>query len=421
MSIPTKLSEPQLADRPDAASFSYLAAIIIVSAVAMTATLPGRTVGLGMITERLLADETLALTRTGYGQINLYATLLGAVFSFGCGWLIDRVGLRTVTTGTFLALGLSTLLMCLAQSSGLLFLGVLLTRGFGQSALSVVSISLVGRWMPQRSHAGMAVMTVLMTILFMTVFIICKEFADANWRTLWSAIGLSVLALAVPAWLIVRDPQIVEVNAEHAAHIRASLGGYRWQEALMTPAFWALSGSICLFSFTTSGLSLFNESILLRQNLNSQAYYDSLAIGAMVGLLGNMTAGLLSAWVSPTRIASAAMLLLSGSLGFLTFVQNYQGMVVFASLNAFAVGMLTVVFFSSWVALYGLRDLGKINGLAQMLTVLASAFGPLVFAQAFVMLESYRPLLWALAGLSLGMSAWAFVVRLPESSSSERV
>ena len=62
----------------------------------MVGTLPGRTQGLGLITEPLLRD--LGLDRVAYAQINLLATLVGALFCFGIGRLVDRHGSRVVLT-----------------------------------------------------------------------------------------------------------------------------------------------------------------------------------------------------------------------------------------------------------------------------------------------------------------------------------
>src|SRR5262249_53249865 len=53
---------------------------VVVASVAMTATLPGRTHGLGLITEQLLAD--LGMTALLFAQINLVACLVGAAFCF---------------------------------------------------------------------------------------------------------------------------------------------------------------------------------------------------------------------------------------------------------------------------------------------------------------------------------------------------
>src|SRR5688572_8611147 len=61
--------------------FYYGWTIVGVAALAMVGTLPGRTQGLGLITEPLLAD--LGLSRVAYAQVNLIATLIGALFAFG--------------------------------------------------------------------------------------------------------------------------------------------------------------------------------------------------------------------------------------------------------------------------------------------------------------------------------------------------
>ncbi len=122
--------------------FYYGWIMVPVAAAAMVATFPGRTFGLGIITERLLNDPTLKLTRTSFGQINLWATLVGALFCLGVGRLIDRYGVRLALARRARGLG--------AQRSGdelrrgvlLFFCAVTLTRGFGQSAF---------RWSVSRS------------------------------------------------------------------------------------------------------------------------------------------------------------------------------------------------------------------------------------------------------------------------------
>src|SRR5688500_2514700 len=113
---------------------------VIVAALAMTATFPGRTHGLGLLTEPLLAD--LVIERTTYAHINLMSTLLGAAFCLPVGLLMDRLGVRLVLTLVVLCLSGSVLAMALATGPVSLFIVLLLMRGFGQSALSVVSMAL---------------------------------------------------------------------------------------------------------------------------------------------------------------------------------------------------------------------------------------------------------------------------------------
>src|SRR5262245_22377196 len=70
--------------------------VVGVAALAMTATLPGRTHGLGLITEPLIAD--LNIDRPLFAQINLVTCLLGATFCLPIGSLLDRFGARVVLT-----------------------------------------------------------------------------------------------------------------------------------------------------------------------------------------------------------------------------------------------------------------------------------------------------------------------------------
>src|SRR5271168_1279960 len=80
-----------------------------IAALAMVLTFPGRTQGLGLFTEPLL--NSLALDRESYGFLNLWATLLGALFCLPCGWLLDRLGTKAVLLGVTLGLGATVVAM----------------------------------------------------------------------------------------------------------------------------------------------------------------------------------------------------------------------------------------------------------------------------------------------------------------------
>ena len=157
--------------------------MVCVGSLAMVSTLPGRTHGMGMITERLLLDPAFDLTRTGLGLMNLWATLIGASFCLLIGPLIDRFGLRLAFAVVMFPLAIAVFLMAKVAMIPLLFVTITLVRGFGQSALSVVSISSVGKWFPAKPSLPMAVYSVLLTIGFIAVTLIAKEFAETNWRT----------------------------------------------------------------------------------------------------------------------------------------------------------------------------------------------------------------------------------------------
>lgn len=396
-------------------------AMVAVAAAAMVATLPGRTHGLGMITERLLADESLGLTRLGYGRLNLVATLIGALFCLGFGRLIDRFGVRSVMTATILALGASVVGMSGAGGWAALFVLLTLTRGFGQSALSVASITMVGKCFPRRVSWAMALFTVLLSIGFIVASVVSRPLAEAPWREFWSGMGLWVVALAPVAWLLMllspRTGKPTAGTEEEAAALPADqLGstlGATLGEAARTPAFWLFLLATSLFGLITSGLSLFGESILVERGLPPEAYYDALGMGVGVGLLGNFLAGWLAARGAIATLTGAALLLLSGSLVWLTQVHDYAGLTGYVVTNALAGSVITVVFFTAWPQLYGRRHLGRIQGAAQMGTVVASALGPLLVAWGRDRFDAYEPVLLAIAGATALLGAAAFFTPRP--------
>ncbi|MCA9086544.1 MAG: MFS transporter [Planctomycetaceae bacterium] len=384
--------------------------MVVVASLAMVATLPGRTHGLGMITERLLNDPALGLTRTVYGELNLWATLIGSLFCFGIGTLIDRYGIRLTLAGVMLALGCVVLAMTQLTSVSLLFVAILLTRGFGQSALSVVSITIVGKWFDRNVSLPMALYSILMAGGFIAVALVGRQYADADWRTLWAVIGWTVVSLAIVLTVIARDRRppadsnwqratgstLLAATTTRAAS-SGRIGDFTYRQALSTAMFWVTAIGISLYGLIAAGISLFNESILVDLGFRKEVYYESLAMGTAIGVVAKLTAGVLGIRLPLNRLLAVALGLLAASLGWLTQLASYTDVIIYVAINAVSGGMLTVLFFSTWSQLYGASHLGRIQGSAQMLTVIASAFGPMLFAQAREWQGSYHPLLWLLA------------------------
>ena len=121
------IAGPRPTSLPRGASASWSGWInVVVGAVIMLATLPGRTQGLGLITEPMLGD--LRLDRVAYASINLWATLLGAAICLPIGRVFDRLGLRMTTV--VITLLLAVVVWTMSQIAGgtlALFLLVLAT------------------------------------------------------------------------------------------------------------------------------------------------------------------------------------------------------------------------------------------------------------------------------------------------------
>jgi MFS family permease len=391
---------------------------LAVAAAAMVATLPGRTQGLGLVTEPLIAD--LGIDRVEYASVNLWATLLGAAFCIPCGRLLDRFGSRRVLTAVLAALGLSVIAMSAAGGLLALAAGVTLTRGLGQSALSVASLALVGKWFAKRLDSAMGVYAVLVGIGFIAAFPSVGQAALAfGWRQAWLAIGVAQVALLAPlAWLLVRDHpegQGLTIDGDDRPRAEALSDLTVW-DAVRTPAFWVFALSSSLFGLVYSGISLFNQSIFEERGFDATTFHQVLAISTFVGLAANFGGGFLASRWPIQRVMGLGMAVLAAALVALPRVETHAHVVLYGVAMGAAGGVVTVVFFSVWGRVFGRSHLGRIQGCAQMMTVVASAAGPLVLAWTLERTGSYGAIFYPLAVVVLALAIGCWYVALPERS-----
>lgn len=390
---------------------------VFIAALAMVGTLPGRTQGLGLITEPLLKD--LQIDRVHFARINLWATLIGALFSVGVGRLIDRFGSRIVLT--VVTISLASVVFGMSATSNVAAIAILitLTRGLGQSALSVVSITMVGQWFVRRLNLAMAIYTIALSIGFMLAFPLIGAIVLSNgWRTAWWIIGVVLLiGLAPLALLLVRrSPEScsIELDGEIVADLsNEAPTDYTLREALSTPSFWVFGIASAVYGLIASGIALFNESILAERQFDASTYHRSLIIVALTSLVGNFLGGWIASKWKMNRLLSLAMVLLAGSLAALPHVSTQLHVAIYAAVMGLAGGFVIVIFFSFWSASYGRKHLGKIQGAAQALTVIASALGPLMLAETVSRTGSYATIFYILTIVVIILAILAWIIPMP--------
>ena len=390
----------------------------------MVGSLPGRTQGLGLVTEPLLAD--LGIDRVRYATLNLWATLIGSAGAIGIGYAVDRLGSRLVLTSVLVALGAVVAFMSRATSYGELAVWITLTRALGQSALSVVSLAIVGQWFVRRIDTAMAVYSLAISIGFMAAFpLVGWAVQGFGWRAAWMAVGLVIglgfgpLALA----FVRRTPESVGLAPDGAEDLPpasrrtsgSELAGYTWTAALAMPSFWVFAVGTALYGLVASGIGLFNESILAERGFGPDTYYQTLAVTALTALAGNFLGGWLSSRVALGRLMAVSLFILSAGVFALPFVSRLVHVMAWATAMGLGGGLVMVLFFSVWGRVFGRRHLGRIQGAAQALTVIASAIGPLLLAWCLEWTGSYTLMFETLAVVIAVAAVAALIVSLPDA------
>ena len=458
--ISTAISQRQPDIRLQPSWLHYGWVNVVVAAVAMAATFPGRTHGLGMFTEALKRD--FDISNTVWAQLNLGATLIGALFCIPIGWLVDRCGTRWILTFNYLTFGWAVLWMSQAADSLQLFFALLLTRGLGQSALSVVSITLVAKWFKGSSLGfAMAIYSVLMGMMFAGLTkLVSIALLDLHWdwREALAAMGWGLLGLAPLSLICTRsspskpssfrrqedgiDQPDEDNELKHALTAQAptpiqqavtarpmqsgsagpalrspeteELEGATLSEALRTPAFWVFSLSVSFYGLISSGIFLFNEEIFRDNNIAREAYHGALMLSFIAGIASKFVAAWLSGSWGIHRLLAASMAVLMAALLALPYVREAWQAYLYAIAMAIAGGVVALVFFAIWGQAFGRREVGRIQGIAQMLTVLASALGPLLFGWCRDQYDSYLPAFRSMAPVAFALAIACWLTPLPK-------
>ena len=281
----------------------------------MVATLPGRTVGLGLITEQLLVD--LGVTRSSYAELNLWAT----------------------------------------------------------SLLFVAAIPSVDSLLGQ-----------------------------LGWRKVWMILAAVIFGISLLVAFLIRDPQ---AQNSHGEDDETTIGT-PFREALRSPAFWVLTVGVGIYYFAFTGITLFSESLVVSLDFSRDIRNWFLAIMMFSGLASNLCCGWLVQRVSVLNIFGGAMIIFAACLIGFPVASGSIGL-IYAVAVALGVGSgaVTVIFFAGFADLFGKRHLGKIQGVAQAMTVASSGTGPLFFARSFESSGSYSLVFFTLAPLALLVGIWA--------------
>jgi MFS family permease len=410
-------SPPQARPWPARLPFYYGWVMVLIAAAAMSATLPGRTHGLGMITKPLTEDPTLGVDELHFSMINFWAILLGSALCFPVGRGIDRLGARWVLVGVAGGLGLAVLGMSVATGAAFLFCTLLLVRGLGQGSLSVVSMALVGKWFTRRLGPAMGVYSVLLAVGFIVGTVGLGETVKMyGWRAAWAGMGwLLLLGFAPLSWLLARSaPEEVGLSVEGEPKLEArppldlSLG-----TALRSPAFWAFTLATALFNLVWSAITLLNESILNEHGLDNNTFILVMAVLVFSGLPTNLVAGWLSTRWSMGRILAVGMVVLAVSLAAFPWVTTAGQAVGYAVGMGIAGGIVTVIFFAVYGHAFGRSHLGAIQAVVQVISVFASALGPLALATLKARTGSYDALFPGCAALAGILAVCCWIVKLP--------
>ena len=292
-------------------------------------------------------QATLGISRATYAFAELLARLLGAIQGPVVGYLIDRLGPRTMMVVGGLISGLGFILLSRTHSY-LYFLVIyvgLLSFG-SRLGYDNVSPTAINYWFRRRRGLAMEFLFVGNDIGGMAVtplLVLIVHSHSEGWRTSAVVSGIVILAVVVPLSLLVRrspesmgllpdgdraDAPRSQPDAGQSRGEGADLGGadlgtvgapasqppsdmdFTPKEAMKTPSFWQLTVTLALRSAVLSGVQFHLVPLMVWARGPGSERTAGLLVGllAFSGLVGKPLAGWMGDKWSKQRISAAAML-----------------------------------------------------------------------------------------------------------------
>jgi MFS family permease len=220
----------------------------------------------------------------------------------------------------------------------------------------------------------------------------------------------AVLALAIAplhAWALRGTPRLPRAAPRAGAADDATL-----HEALRAGAFWLLTATFTLYSFTSAALwahvmpAFAAKGLSEAQALAVVVWFGPAQVAGRLAYLG------FGRWLSARSLGLAVLGGLPVSLAIFAVADRTAALLVFALLFGVANGLVTIVRGSLVPEYFGREHVGRISGAMSGISLLARASAPLATAWLLLALPGYRELLLVLSATGVAaVVAFAFAKR----------
>jgi sugar phosphate permease len=348
----------------------------------------------------------LGWTRQQVTSGNAYSKLLvGPIFGFAAGVIIDRFGPRRLMLAGILMAGLA--LVGLGEAHGLgafYFFYLLNALGYVCGGPLPNQVMLSG-WFTAARGRAMGIAYLGIGVGGALVPLVSNALTQAlGWRGALRALGLAMIAIAFPAAFFVREPPAVTSTAAARAPLAP---------VLRQPAFYFLAlASIC--SIGAVGGTMQNLKLYL--SLDRGLTQGQAARILSLILIGSIVGRLLMGWLADRWPKKQVMLLIyaivAATIPLLAFSPTLGMLQVAALLFGVGLGGDYMIIPLMAAELFGLRVLGRVMGIVLTADSVSEAIVPMAVATLRDHLTSYRAGFLFLIGLAaLGAVGVAFLPR----------
>jgi MFS family permease len=341
--------------------------------------------------------------------------VVGPLFGFAAGWIVDRFGPRRLMIAGILMAGTALVgLGSIHSLAGFYFFYLFNAVGYVCGG-PLPNQVLLSRWFTAARGRAMGFAYLGIGVGGALVPLLSVRLVQAfGWQGALRVLGVLIVLLALPLALLVKEaPPQVSGGMHHAAAPPAPL-----RDAFRRPAFYLLMlGSMCSIAAvggTNQHLKLY-LSIDHGYTQGDAAAVASLTLAA--SLIGRLAMGWLADHWPKKYVMLLIYLLVAGSIPILLFATTRGTIMVFAVVFGIGLGGEYMVIPLMAAELFGVRVLGRALGVVLTADGVAEALAPVLVGRLRDVTGSYVSGFSALIGFALaGAIAIACLPRLGKRS-----
>lgn len=329
--------------------------------------------------------------------------LTAAVCGLGSGWLADRVGVKPLLLVGMAMLAIGNLLLSRIDSlSEMYLIGIGLGLALALCGL-MINVYLISSWFDR--HRGLAIGIVLAGTSLgnaffpkLNVWLIQSD----GWRQAFETLAWIALLLVPLAFFLIRNGPMSAGKQTGTKSVPVQLGGYTLREALASRNFWMLATiAMCTF-YSILGMQA-NVFLYMRESAyEPQVSATAVSILFFGGFVGKLIAGYLAETFGRKLILLSALgLMLAGAVLLLFAIKLTSAEALWGGFVLFGFGwggIYTLIQLLS-ADLFGMRSLGKVLGVINVLDAFGGAMGPFVTAKLADVTGSYFASFAVMTGL----------------------
>ena len=304
--------------------------------------------------------------------------IVGPLFGFLAGWIIDRFGPRRLMLAGIVFGGVALIGLSRMTSLWQLYFFYMFNALGYMCGGPLPNQVLISRWFDTARGKAMGIAYLGIGVGGMLVPQLARWLnMEFGWHDALMYLGLIMIAVAFPmAWFVKENPEGVEVNAKPAAQ-KVPFGSILRSR----PFYLLVIGSMCSIGAvagTSQNLKLF-ITFDLEYSQAAAANVLSIVLGASI--VGRLFMGWLADRIQKKYVMILIYALVAVSIPLLYFASTPGVIYVFAFIFGVALGGDYMIIPLMAAELFGVKVMGRVMGLVITVDGLAEAFAPMLAAR----------------------------------------